>query len=217
MTASVPVIVNPSSAQSPLPPNPQIMPRIPSRHLENAPQLDPQQPLLSIDPLQPSSTVIPPPPTSAPQHLEAEEHQNLPKNSPQRSLRGTRTATTSTTTALPPTTKPLKQAASDPKTRAEATKEKNRRAQQRFRHKQKSRLELLECEVTRLRNLLRENGIEDPGSRVTDSTIEEEEIVPPPPPVRLVATAAAPVAGPSKPPKARSPSPDHPPDHPPVS
>ena len=36
--------------------------------------------------------------------------------------------------------------ASDPQSRAEATKEKNRRAQQRFRHKQKTRMEALEID-----------------------------------------------------------------------
>lgn len=54
---------------------------------------------------------------------------------------------------------------SDPQSRAEATKEKNRRAQQRFRHKQKTRMEALEAEVARLRGLLAERGI-DPGSGI---------------------------------------------------
>ena len=53
----------------------------------------------------------------------------------------------------------------DLQTRAEATKEKNRRAQQRFRHKQKDRLQYLEGEVVRLRNLLSEKGI-DPGEPI---------------------------------------------------
>lgn len=59
--------------------------------------------------------------------------------------------------------------ASDPQSRAEATKEKNRRAQQRFRHKQKTRMEALEAEVARLRALLAERGI-DPGSGIEEAS-----------------------------------------------
>lgn len=46
--------------------------------------------------------------------------------------------------------------------RAEAMKEKNRRAQQRFRQRQKGRVEHLQAEVARLRALLKEHGV-DPG------------------------------------------------------
>ena len=60
--------------------------------------------------------------------------------------------------------------ASDPQSRAEATKEKNRRAQQRFRHKQKTRMEALESEVARLRGLLAERGI-DPGDGIEGKII----------------------------------------------
>ena len=59
----------------------------------------------------------------------------------------------------------------DTAARAEATKEKNRRAQQRFRQRQKGRMEALQTEVGRLRMLLAQNGI-DTGEHAPDCELQ---------------------------------------------
>jgi hypothetical protein len=167
------------AAPNHLTPNIQRIPKMISRQTEHSTEQNntlggvqpPPPPCLPIDPLE-LPTLLPAAeaqnidnsPYTSDEEIPAEDPFNPSDaaGTPLRSRRGTRNKNTTTPGR---TTTQTKRPAPDLKKRAEATKEKNRRAQQRFRHKQKSRLELLECEVTRLRQLLTEKGIdpEEPG------------------------------------------------------